>query len=82
MTQSISTSDCLEWLDNLDEGATILDTDLRFVSRIKSILEDYSDEVRAANAAYRRWKDSQHQQEIQFTDPEEARVAEHFREPE
>ena len=59
MSPTISVNDCLKWLDALDEGATIWDTDLRFVSRIKGILEDYSDEVRAANAAYRKWKENQ-----------------------
>jgi hypothetical protein len=55
----ITTKDCLEWLDNLDEGATILDTDLIFINRIKNILEQYSDKVQAAEKAYERWKAAQ-----------------------
>lgn len=57
MVRKITTRDCLRWLNELDEGATIWDTDLKFISRITQILEEYNDEVQAANAAYRKWKE-------------------------
>lgn len=59
MSKQITTSDCLEWLDNLNEGMSIFiwHTDLKFITRIKDILGQYDDEVQAANASYRKWKE-------------------------
>jgi hypothetical protein len=35
--------DCIQWLDHLDEGATIWDTDIKFIDRIRSALEVFTE---------------------------------------
>jgi hypothetical protein len=39
MPHPITIDDCIQWLDHLDEGATIWDTDIKFINRIRSALE-------------------------------------------
>jgi hypothetical protein len=39
MPDNISVDDCIRWLDQLDEGATIWDTDIKFIFRIRTALE-------------------------------------------
>lgn len=51
-----SMADCIQWLDKLDEGATIWDTDLKFIDRIRGALELLTDEIDASNAAHARFK--------------------------
>jgi hypothetical protein len=34
-----SLEECRYWLDQLDEGATIWDSELKFIDRIKAILD-------------------------------------------
>ncbi len=48
----VTLADCIEWLSHLDEGATIWDTDLKFIFRIQSALELLADEIDVANAAH------------------------------
>lgn len=47
-------ADCIRWLDQLGEGATIWDSDLKFILRIRTALESLVDEIEAANAAHPR----------------------------
>lgn len=56
MSHTPSIRDCLAWLDNLDEGATIGDTDLKFIDRIRGSLELLADEIDASNEAHRRYQ--------------------------
>ncbi len=46
--------ECLAWLEYLGEGATIWDTDLKYVFRIMDALEMLADEIDVANAAHAR----------------------------
>jgi hypothetical protein len=39
----VSVEDCIQWLDHLDEGATIWDTDIKFIDRIRSALEVFTE---------------------------------------
>lgn len=56
LERRITVADCIEWLNHLDEGATIWDTDLKFIIRIRDVLEQHSDEIDMANAAYAKWQ--------------------------
>ncbi len=46
--------ECLTWLEYLQEGTTIWDTDLRYVFRIMDALEMLADEIDVANEAHAR----------------------------
>jgi hypothetical protein len=59
MTQTTkipSLEDCILWLDNLEEGATIWDTELPIIYRAKFYLQQLSDEMDVANEAHARFK--------------------------
>jgi hypothetical protein len=34
----VTIEDCIQWLEHLDEGATIWDTDVKFIERIRTAL--------------------------------------------
>jgi hypothetical protein len=53
VSKPISIADCVWWLDHLEEGCTIGDTDMKFIDRIQGALEQLLDEIDAANTANR-----------------------------
>lgn len=59
LMSDLSLTDCVNWLNQLDEGATIWDTDYKFIERIVSALELLLEEESTANIEYRKWKAKQ-----------------------
>jgi hypothetical protein len=54
MSDRPTLAECLEWLNALEEGATIWDTELKFIDRISEAVELLIDETDASNAAHER----------------------------